>query len=78
MVSSCCYLVGTFILLLELCVWKTVVSLVSRPAHPVGLSCHIQMVIAGGLCHNHPLRGGRVTFAGHSLLPVMDQFSEME
>lgn len=76
--SSHCYLIETFILLLELGVWKTVMSLVSCPAHPVGLPCHIQMVIAGGLRHNHPLWGGRVTFAGHSLLPVMDQFSEME
>lgn len=76
--SSHCYLIETFIFLLELSVGKTVVSLVPCPAHPVGLPGHIQVVITGGLSHNCTLRGGRVAFTGHSLLPVMDQLSETE
>lgn len=73
-----CYLIETFVLLFKLGVWQTVVPLVPRPAHPIGLPCHVQMVIAGGLRHHHALRGGGVTFAGHGLLAVMDQFPATE
>lgn len=76
--SSHRYLVETFVIPLELGVGKAVVPLVAGPAHPVGLPGHIQVVVTGGLSHNRPLRGGRVAFTGHSLLPVMDQLSEME
>lgn len=76
--SSHCYLIETLILLLELGVGKAVVPLVAGPAHPVGLPGHVQVVVTGGLGHHCPLQGGRVAFTGHSLLPVMDQFSETE
>lgn len=75
---SCHYLIGAIILLLELSVWQAVVPLVPGPAHAVGLPRRVQVVVAGGLSHHHPLRGGRVAFAGHGLLPVMDQLSEKE
>lgn len=76
--SSHGYLIETLILLLELGVGKAVVSLVACPAHPIGLPGHIQVMVTGGLSHNCPLRAGRVAFTGHSLLSVMDQFSETE
>lgn len=75
---SCHYLIGALILLLKLRVGQAVVPLVPRPAHAVGLPRRVQVVVTGGLRHNHPLRAGRVAFAGHGLLPVMDQLSEKE
>lgn len=68
-----CYLIETLIVLLHLGVGQAVVPLVPGPAHAVGLPSHVQVVVAGGLCHDHPLRAGGVPFAGHRLLPVMDQ-----
>lgn len=49
--------------------------LVAGPAHAVGLPRHVQVVVAGGLCHHRALRRGGVALAGHGLLAVMDQLS---